>query len=50
MVIGERWRAGIGEIAGGVEADEIGGVGAVERHDPAMRAGNNEREDHQLAD
>ncbi len=45
LIVGELRRTGIGQRAGGVEADEISRVGLVERDDPPMRAGDNECEE-----
>ena len=48
MVVGQGRRAGVGERPGGIETDEIGRGRLVERHDPAMRAGDQEGEHAEL--
>ena len=47
-IVGQRRRTGIGEDSGRIEADEIGRRRSRQRHDPAMRAGDDETKDREL--
>jgi hypothetical protein len=48
VVVGERWGARIRQPARCIKADEIGGVGLIERDDPTMRPGDEEAKDGDL--